>query len=408
MKLTSTQSSETPLVILGDGWSALGLVLMSAQAQRPIVWITNSGARMDAPLATLDTSLSTKALQAWKECAAMLNLDLGDFEFGTYLREFRNKAFRPPSWTQSPELETRVEIKDEFLWPGEKHIPALAEARFAQPLVEIETILRKRLQEWLDSPETFSENYGPTTLTATVEKISDDPVTEIKIENQKVIGLILGSGKEIATDTILFADRWSEVARIKGLPKPLPFTQKRESGGVLQATFTHDHPVAQGVEENFFIPLHRESGENQERHVWGFFSNNGKRSHWTLCLTAAECEENHEIGKRYRRLKQALNKAFVGTTWVPAALGEKAEFMSNINPQTGEIVRFEENVLFAAGDPVLESASIKGVHGIAFFTDGYGPSCAMTQVANFAGLEAPVVPVVIGDSHIEELNTNLA
>jgi hypothetical protein len=213
-----------------------------------------------------------------------------------------------------------------------------------------------------------------------IRRIEEVPVGSLKLEGDQVLAVVLGSGEEIACDAVYYADRWDALPRIQGLPKNLPFIRGREPASVLQAAFGHEFPIGNGLSEGFYGALHKESGEEFERHVWGHFSSDGLRSYWTLCLTGDEVEDNHQIAKKLRRMKSALDKMFTGSSWLPEG---KPEFMTN---GVGEADRFHEGVDFASGKPPEAPVTLPSLQGVCFVTDGYGISSALRQVAAALGI----------------------
>jgi hypothetical protein len=118
---------------------------------------------------------------------------------------------------------------------------------------------------------------------------------------------------------------------------------------------------------------HKEAGEDVQRNVWGYFYAGGATSVWTLLIAPDEVEDNHEIAKKFRRLKQTVERMLAGAEWLS---GKSAgEFMSTI---AGERVRFEESLISGKGEPPVEPIVLGRV---GFLTDGYGPSHAAIQVA---------------------------
>ncbi len=145
--------------------------------------------------------------------------------------------------------------------------------------------------------------------------------------------------------------------------------------------------MAVDVQEGFFGAISREAGEETERHVWGYFTGDGMKSYWTICLSSDEAEDNHAIAKKLRRMKNSLDKMFTGTSWVPEG---KADFLSNVR---SEQVRFEDAILFSEGEDPREAITLDRLEGIYFLTDGYGPTSAFRQVdtaLKAAGLEIKV------------------
>ena len=115
------------------------------------------------------------------------------------------------------------------------------------------------------------------------------------------------------------------------------------------------------------------------------FLDSGMRSIWSLCVSADEAQDNHEIAKKLRRMKGAIEKMFAGPGWLkPAPADGKSEpqpprdFLSNIR---SERFRFVPDAAFAPGQALLTPEKLPALHNASFLTDGYGPSCALAQVA---------------------------
>jgi hypothetical protein len=206
------------------------------------------------------------------------------------------------------------------------------------------------------------------------------------IENGAVTAVILGSGERIACSRVIYADRWSALPGMQGMPKPLSFLRRLDPMAALQVAFRHEPAVGAGLLEGFFGPIQREAGEDEQRHIWGSFSSDGSRSLWTVVLGANQVEDNHEIAKKLRRMKQALDKMFTGESWLPAG---QADFLSTVKE---EQVRFEESVLFAGGEAPSEPVRLPKLSGIEFLTDGYGPGAALEQVASALAIELTSEP----------------
>lgn len=366
-------SSAKPVVVIGDGWAALGAVGFLVSTGVQVRWIAGTGARMLAPLGSLEWS---PGVGFWIELARKLGVDCGEPKHGIFVREFRNKAFRLPAWSQAPSLEARAEVRDEVLWAPEQNISGVLEARFSRTLGEIEEELRKKLT---------SENYS------NLKKSEGVPVIGFKSENGELRSVTLGSGEDLSCEYAIYADRWSALHGMEGLPKPIGFLRNLESMGVLQICFSHRPSLPMGVMESFFTTLQRETQgksknklskeEELERHIWGHLSSDGTRSTWTLCLTTEEAEDNHEIAKRLRRLKTLLDKVFSVGGIIPAGQGTFGATVID------EQVRFEENAVFASGSPLKEPAVLPELAGISFLTDGFGPSQSLFQVGTALGIQ---------------------
>ncbi|MDR3606864.1 MAG: hypothetical protein P4M08_05720 [Oligoflexia bacterium] len=351
-------SGNLPVVVIGDGWAAMSSVAFLAAADQPVTWVTATGARLLAPLPSLDAA--NDGAKTWELLAKLYSLDAGELIQGNFLREFRNKAFREAAWTKAPTPEARKDVRDELLGENESFLAPLFEARLPLTPAEIEEKVRVILAE----------------RSELVRRIEGVPVQEVGVESGAVSFIRLASGETLKCERVIYADRWDQLARIEGLPKGITFHRKRYPVGVLQAEFEHEQPVPAGIQEGFFGALHKETGETHERHVWGFFTTDGKKSVWSLCISSEEGEENHTIAKRLRRMKGALDKMFSGSGWLPEG---KAEYLSNI---ASERVRFEEAILYTAGEAPQKPLSLPGVSGLNFLTDGYGPTEALRQVAS--------------------------
>lgn len=387
--MNTASSNNSATVVIGDGWSALGIVGFLASQGASVHWISGTGSRLTPPLPTADAASELKGLSAWSELGRRLGVECGAMQTGSFLREFKNKAFREPAWSRGPDAQARKTIVQETLWEAEHALVPVFEGRFASTLAELEAKIREAVHA------------------LAVTRTEGVPVTGILVEEKAVRGVVLGSGEEIRADRVIFADRWSEVAKLQGLPKGLGFLRRREAVGVLQATFTHKAPLALGVQEGFFAALHREAGEENEKHVWGHFSSDGLKSVWTSCFLGEEVEDNHAIAKRLRRMKSALDKMFTGTAWLPEGA---TEFMQTV---TNEQVRFEEGALLAGGDPVSEPVRVSGIDGLSFLTDGYGPSHALHQAAVECGIadqleSSDVEGLSSSESHAQTEGVDLA
>jgi len=365
MQVDQSNKNAKPVVVIGDGWAALGTVGLLVQSGVEVKWIVGSGARTLFPLASMEWGPGVATLQ---ELAFKLGFDFGEVQTGTWIREFRNKAFREPFWAKAPTPAARLDVKNESLWAPECQMVGIFEARWDQIIPsELDEEIRKKL---------LSGQY------TNLERIEEVPVNGFTVEKDEVRGIKLGSGEEINCSQVVYADRWGLIPGLEGLPKALSFLRKREPLGILQASFVHDFGTSLGVPaQSFFSPLFRAASNEVERHVWGHFSSDGRRSIWTLGLAADEIENNHEIGKKLRRLKGTLDRMFQGSDLIPEG---KADFAATI---VNEQVRFEEEAFFSEGAPLEEPVSIPSVSGLHFLTDGYGPTRAFQQVGALLGIQ---------------------
>jgi hypothetical protein len=356
-----------PVVVVGDGWAALAAVGFLACSGVEVHWIEGSGTKMTAPLSSMEWG---PAFDLCSELGRQLEVDLGEVHQGSFIREHRNKSFRQPPWMKAPDPKTRLELRDKVLWVPETKIASILSAKFSIPLVEIEEKFRDILLN---------------TRFRNLQRVGGVPLSGFHAESDH-FRVSLANGQSIRCSQVIYADRWSLLRKIEGFPKSLKFIQKRDSMGALQAVFEHRSPVGLEVPENFYAPIHKENGEMIERNLWGYFSSDGMRSFWTLYLAEDEVENNHEIAKKFRRLKSTLDRIFTAEPFMPKiqeSHNTLPKFTANI---VAEQVRLIEDAIFSAGKILVEPISLDQLPGVVFMTDGYGPACAFQQVGAFLGV----------------------
>jgi len=365
-----------PVVVIGDGWAALAAVAFLAKTEVPLCWITGTGSRLLPPLGGLEEGLGA---ELWIQLMEHYGLSVGELQKGSFLREFRNKSWKEPSWSRTEDPLVRRQRVEETLWDPERAFVLNHEVRGQKTFLEFEDELRRIL---------LSGGISG------VRRIEGLPVTGVLLGDEGAIrGVKLGSGEEILADQVIYADRWNSLPTLENIPKPLNFMRKRGPMGILQASFVHQPPLKEGVLETFFAPMHKESGEKMERHLWGYVSSDGQRSVWTLCLSTEEGEDNHEIAKKFRRLKSGLDKFFAGSDLIPSSHETLTSTVCE------EQIRFEEEVLFSEGVPLMTPVTLPQVSGLVVLTDAYGLSCALEQVGAALGIQ-----VLRSDSEREGMN----
>ncbi len=355
---------ENQVVVVGDGWAALGAVGFLGGSGVPVRWIAGGFPRFLAPLPSFS---SGPGLEAWKDLVSHLGLEVGQAEEGSFLREFKNKAFREASWTKLSESEARITRMNESLWcPETRFVPSF-ESRFEKDPVELEEGIRQSIAKF-----------------AHVQRREGVSVKDFLIEKGHAKGVILDSGETVSGSHVFYADRAVSIGGHAGF-------RHREPFGALQILFVHEQAIGglgqnlggiltqEGLQEAFFAPVTKESGDEFQRHVFGYFSADGKRSIWTLFLTAEETEDNHEITKKLRRIKQVLDRMFTGPSWLPEG---KESFQATI---LDEQVRLIEKAVFVKGESPEEPVTLSKIHGLFFLTDAYGPSSAMHQASMTVG-----------------------
>ncbi|MGK5086275.1 hypothetical protein WDW86_01855 [Bdellovibrionota bacterium FG-2] len=333
-------------VVAGPGLAALATVGFLAASGKEVVWVSGTAPRIHPVVPGFE---SGDASQVWIDLLKLLGCDEGvaeSLEKGKFLREFRNKSFRAVSWEKEQDPEVRRGVRDEMLWDPERSFAALNEATFATDWMTFEKMTLDRIKGL-----------------SNVRIITGSKILGVKIEEGRLTSVRLDSGVEITCSNLVFGDSWSGLAAIEGLPKPLPFTRKRIPHSVVQATLKHKAPIAMDSRLGFFGTLNKEAGEDFERRVWGYFSQDGLESCWTICLSETETEDNHEIVKKYRKMKNLLDKMF--------------SFLESVD---SEQVRFAEDWVFGSGDAPREPFRVPEIKGVSFITDGCGLTSSFQQV----------------------------
>lgn len=362
-------------VIIGEGWAALAALVGcltdgTVTESAPVLWLSGSGGRVVPSFPSLESHEAAEILEGVME---FLDLPIGPRLAGaSFVREFRNKGFREPAWQKGAELAEKREIRAVELWAPECALVPVDEVRWELSLVEIEEQIRTRL---LQHPA--------------IQRRAGIPVEGFRFEGGDLQAVVLSSGEAIEAARVIYADRWSGLGRLTGLPKAMDFLKGREPMGVLQAVFTHANAMLPQITEGFFSVLNRESGDSQDKQIFGHFYKGGLESVWTTAIAPEEGEDNHLIAKRLRRMKQALEKIFGQTEWIPEGLG--GEFSRTIK---NEHVRYEEGFILSSGTaPEAALRNEKGaqaIRGIEFVTDGYGVGPALLQVLQSSGLKPSV------------------
>jgi hypothetical protein len=103
----SNGNSGKPVVVIGDGWSALAAVgtllcsetnsEVSPEVSREVRWIAGSISRILSPLPSFETAFGTTGMDGWRQLAQNLGIDLGEEYTGTKLSVHRLGRSRPRS-----------------------------------------------------------------------------------------------------------------------------------------------------------------------------------------------------------------------------------------------------------------------------------------------------------------------
>lgn len=343
-----------PVAVLGKGFAALNTVAALVRDGQSVVWIGGLSSRFLQPLPSLERGRATEVLQS---LCREFEVETGDLIQGSHLREFRNKVFRQPLWENAPDRDSKEEVRAESLWGGERLFAPLFESRFEVDLYEIDEKLRSIL---IEHPQVKVWDGVPVTA---VENV------------QEGVALRFASGEEKTFSKVWMACSLQELREIQGL-SPLTVDGKKTSWseffrdfqpvGAVQLIFTHRIPVQPDSMEGFFTALTKDAGETEERHVLGYLSYSGQKSIWTVFLGAEESEDNHQIAKKIRRVKQALNKMFTGSEWLPEGCTEFVDTLQN------EAVTFSEAVGIQAGIALSDIET--DVSNVFLLVDALGPS----------------------------------
>jgi hypothetical protein len=349
----------TRKVIIGEGWAALASLVAALEKRDEgdsLFWVPGSGGRV---LSTTPSVEGEAAAAALEHMAVVLGVDLGERVAGvSFLREFRNKSFREPVWNKGADATAQRERRTAELWKAENALMPVSEIRWSRSLVEIEEEFRAKLMAH-----------------PAIQRREGVPIEGFEMVDGRAVAVLFGSGEKLEADEFVYADRWSRLPGLSGLPKPLSWNRSREPMGVLQVVFTHQESIRPEVNEAFFTTMNRDSGETEDRHVVGHFYREGRESVWSTVISPEEGEDNHAIAKKLRRIKQALDKMFSQTEWSAAAFEKTIK---------NEHVRYEEAIVSGHGHaPVKPHHAGKGNRhdqSLLFVTDSYGTASALEQV----------------------------
>jgi len=346
-------------IVIGEGWAALTSVILLTEQGHTVHWVSGSGAHLLPPLASMATGRGALLLEKLLNATTQEGEEKFELTRGNFLREFRNKAFRDAPWTQSPTPETRLETLQEWLWEGEVNLPPVFESRFQMSLLECFERLK---QEYVKNP--------------LVTRYEGFPMSAIHFEGEK-FKVMLADGKKIEADDVIYADRLSNLRDVQGVSGVLEIERKLQPRGAIQILMQHQVAIGANVPEHFFIPLQKEADDDHVHQIWGYFTEDGRRSCWTVVLSPNETEDNHLIAKRLRRMKQTLNKTFA-EGWLSEGMKEFTQNVSN------EHVRMEEGVIFSTTKKPekLQALKLTGSHKqINVLLEGFGPEYAIEQAA---------------------------
>lgn len=352
----------TSVIVFGEGSASVFLISQLIKKGESVVWVSGSGAKLHPVMPYVK---SERALGTLLDCQNSLNSQTAThpLEKGTFHRVFRNKGFKLPSWKRTSSLQAQKEVFEELVWAPEQAFLGVEEYRVSglAPM-EIEQALRDQL-----------ENH------ASVTRVQNVPILELEVFEQG--GKVQFANKLVVEfKQFYFCDALSELSSI---PKLGPVFKHQLSGAklssrvsALQVIFHHSTPLKVSSDTGFVIPMNRDAGETFDRDVLGYFVS-PTRSIWTVFLQQSECEENHDIMKKLRKLKQSLNRAFESPEFLPES---KKDFLSTIEK---EQFRFEENSLVTEG---AFKSSVSNPDYV-MLTDAFGFTNTLERIGEIFGIE---------------------
>jgi hypothetical protein len=354
----SSQSSlsQAPILVFGDGSASVFLISQLLKKQESVIWVKDAGSQIWPVMPHVKSEL---ALGALLDCYQFVSNDVfaNPIEKGTAHRVFRNKGFKMPAWKKSSHADAQQKAFEELVWEPEQSYLGVNEFR-------ITGLSTMKIEEELRS--AFDSH-------PLLKKIELAPVVEFEVFEHG--GKVQFSNGFITEFKQLYYS--GSLSEIKMIPK-LASVLKHQIGkarsnsavSALQVVFQHDEPLLQTIENGLVIPMNRDAGESFDRDVLGFFPD-PNRSVWTVFLQADEIEENHEIMKKLRKLKQSLNKAFDEQGFIPSG---KKDFMSTV---------IKEQVRFEPGFIVFEGNFNESTNNSDFvlLNDSLGITYALEQIA---------------------------
>jgi hypothetical protein len=356
-------------MVFGDGSAAVHLVNELVNQGRSVIWSEGSGARLSPVMPYVKSELALGVLLHSAKSEALIADAITTAapmtaEKGTFHRVFRNKAFKLGTWKKGYDLVVQQTNFENNTWKPEQAFLGVTEFRIAN-----------------SSPLLIEQNIRVSLAGhPLVRKIASAPITEVEVY-EKGGTIQFANGEVAAFSEFFFCDSISE---LKSVPK-LAGVFKHQLGNVkmnsrmsaVQVTFQHSVALKQKIETGLVIPMNRDSGETFDRDVLGYFLND-TTSVWTVFMQTSETEENHEIMKKIRKLKQSLNRAFDNPEFLPE--GSK-EFMATVEK---ELVRFEEGYLVTEG----KFKSSEANHDFVLLTDSFGLTHTLEKIGERFGIAA--------------------
>ncbi|MBI4924427.1 MAG: hypothetical protein HY843_00770 [Bdellovibrio sp.] len=348
-------------VVYGDGAAALGAIASLLLQNKKVLWITGQNTRL---LPVLSVTEDGHGLQFLKAILTKYETDPGELKTDSFLREYRYKSFHEAAWMKGQTQEERASIRSELLCARERYMAPLFQTQFENlSFIEIFETLRKKLLN-----------------NAQLRHYKDCTINSIAYEKEKRITLVLSSGEEIFCDLVFVIDtEWIKLSKAIVKISGLESLKLRHSLGVVQLVLKHRRIMGEDLSESFYMHLNKETNEDIKKHTWGYFFSDGEKSLWSAVLEPEELEDNHEITKKIRKIKQALDRTFCSDPWLKD--GEKY-FTSTV---CEEQVRLIENAFYEKGEPVVSPLCSQKLPGLVLLLEGYGVDPAFCQIERHFG-----------------------
>jgi hypothetical protein len=348
-------NTTAPVIVFGESSASVFLIHELVKQNESVLWLNGSGTRLIPVMPYVKSEHALAVLLGAQHDLSEEN-EVRPLERGTFHRVFRNKSFQFPVWKKAASLEAQEDAFEELMWSPEKTYLGVQEYRMGglTPM-QIESTLRAEF----DSHPL-------------VKRIQNTPILEFEVYEhggkvQFADGLITEFKQFFYCDSLNELRTLPKLAAV--FKSPLSHLKSGHSMNALQVVFHHSSALEHANDVGFVIPMNRDAGETFDRNCLGYFLDE-RTSVWTVFLKPSECEDNHDIMKKLRKMKQTLNRAF-----------DHPEFMSTVEK---EQVRFEENCLLVDSKMKVSQSNPDFV----LLPDAFGISKALEAIAERFGIEA--------------------
>lgn len=349
------QEFHTPACVMGDSWSAVLAVAYwlkknsshdgSMQEGKKIVWVHGNRAHTVPPYA----GFPSQKLMAFAGGALDDDGDAQSVLLNTCDRLYKNKSFRPLVTEKSDGLENFTEYELGFF-------------RDLQCSVIEGGVL---FQDW------WADLIAGLAEDANVVHIVDSDLVEFDMSSDGGIAKF-AQGETVYFEKFIFADRFKELRRFPKLAVALTaqteMTRTSHFSGLLQVRFQHGEPVQLPCGIRYILPMTKDAGDDSERHTFGVMLSENA-SIWNVAIPASDAEDNAILGKRLKKLKQAISKVFDDQPGLQNLSSEQVRF----EPMQFKVAESSERPDFAKSADTL------------WFNDGFGFDEILSMCADVFG-----------------------